>query len=93
MSAVTRSSPPDSVTASGSTARHRLPEVEANAVLLVHAAQERAQLGAERALERHRLRRDDVDLEAARAQRRRHLHADEAGAHDDRAARRGSRAR
>ena len=64
-----------------------LPEVEADAVLLVRGAQHAAQLGAERALERHRLRRDDVNLEAARAQRRRDLHADEAGAHHDRAAR------
>ena len=63
--------------------RRGLAEVEDDAVLLVQRAHEVAERGAEDALQRPRLGRDDVHLEVARAQRRGHLEADEARADDD----------
>ena len=88
-----RRAPSSSVDGAVGDRRGLAPEVEAHAVLLVQSADERAELVAEDARERHRLGRDHVDLEAARAQRRRHLEADEARADHDRALRLSRRAR
>ena len=54
-------------------------------MLLVHLADEGAELGAHDPAERHRVGADHVHLEIARAQRSGHLQADEAGADHDRA--------
>jgi hypothetical protein len=62
--------------------------MEDDAVLLVQAAHEVAELGTEDALHRSLVRRDDVHLETARAQRGGHFEADEARAEDDGTARR-----
>jgi hypothetical protein len=59
-----------------------LAEDELDAVIAVHIAVERADLGAEDALVRQRERIDDRDLQTALARRGRELAADPAGAHD-----------
>ena len=63
--------------------RHRLPEVEHDAVRFVKPLHEASELDAHDPLERHRIRRDHVDVDAARPQRGRDLEADEAGADDN----------
>ena len=63
-------------------ARDGSAQMEDDAVLLVELPDEPADLRPHDALERLVLRRDDMDVDAARAQRRRDLEADEARADD-----------
>ena len=77
-----------SVTRRASIAVAVSPRWKIDAVLLVQAAHEVAELGAQHALQRALVRRDDVHVDAARAQRRGDLEADEARADHDRAPRR-----
>jgi hypothetical protein len=58
-------------------------EMEDDAVLFVHLADELSDLRAHHALERDRLRRDDVNFDAASAERRGDFEPDEARAHHD----------
>ena len=62
---------------------HRLAEPELHAVLAVQVGEHLAQLGADRAVQRGRLRLDHRHLAAGLAGRRRRLQADPARAHGD----------
>ena len=76
-----------SVTRPAVDARDRVAEMEHHAVGFVQRLNDAPDLRAHHALERHLIRRDDINGDAARPQRCRHFEPDETGADDHRALR------